>query len=190
MIKRSEVLKGIVENCKPEFCLISQLGRTSRDLFAISHGLRSQCFHMLGSMGSVIPFALGVSMSKSSIFAIAIEGDGSLLMNLGTLATVKKYALNNLVIVILNNNQYESTGGQRSQQQDNFDLVDVCRSFRIDTRKVQSLEILHDFFEREIRSLQGPVVLVVETLPEQPAPRISDKPTTISSRFSQWLLNN
>lgn len=74
---------------------------------------RNRLLPLLSAMGMVIPTALGISLQSHST-TIAIEGDGSLLMDLGVLSTAYKYAPSNLKILILNNDMYETTGGQKN----------------------------------------------------------------------------
>ena len=67
---------------------------------------------MLGSMGLTIPIALGVAIAQPQRHVIALEGDGSLLMQLGCLATVAERAPKNLTIVVWDNGIYQITGSQ------------------------------------------------------------------------------
>ncbi len=98
-----------VKSAAPDAVLVSQLGSVSKDLYLNAHS--SSNLYLLGGMGSVIPTAQGLALSTSN-HVIALEGDGSLLMNLGTLATVSRYPCSNLVCVILSNGVYQNTGGQ------------------------------------------------------------------------------
>ena len=75
-------------------------------------GQRPQNFYMLGSMGLAIPIALGVALAQPGRGIVALEGDGSLLMQLGCLTTVAALGPKNLVIVVMDNGCYQITGGQ------------------------------------------------------------------------------
>src|SRR5256885_1636393 len=66
--------------------VIGGIGNTKFDLVAAGH--RPENFYMLGSMGLSVPIALGVALAQPERRVIALEGDGSLLMNLGCLSTV------------------------------------------------------------------------------------------------------
>ena len=66
--------------------MIGGIGYTNFDLWAA--GRRPQNFYMLGSMGLAVPIALGVALAQPQRKVIALEGDGSILMQLGSLATV------------------------------------------------------------------------------------------------------
>ena len=69
-----------------EEAVIGGIGNTNFDLWAA--GQRPQNFYMLGSMGLAIPIALGVALAQPQRHVFALEGDGSLLMQLGCLATI------------------------------------------------------------------------------------------------------
>lgn len=70
-------------------------------------------FHYVPStMGGVIPLGLGLALACPAREFIVLCGDGSLLMNLGSLVTVAAAGPDNLTIVLLNNSVYEITGGQ------------------------------------------------------------------------------
>ena len=66
--------------------MVAGIGNTNFDLWAA--GRRPQNFYMLGSMGLACPIALGVALAQPGRRVVAIEGDGSLLMQLGCLATI------------------------------------------------------------------------------------------------------
>ena len=70
--------------------MVAGIGNTNFDLFAAGH--RPQNFYMLGSMGLAVPIALGGAVAQPGRQVFALEGDGSLLMNLGCLATIATVA--------------------------------------------------------------------------------------------------
>jgi sulfopyruvate decarboxylase beta subunit len=89
--------------------VVCNLGFPSKELFSIRH--QPSNFYMLGSMGMATPIGLGISLaSKKEV--VVIDGDGSLLMNPGTLATVAHAAPENLTILAIDNSSYGSTGNQ------------------------------------------------------------------------------
>ncbi len=104
-----EVLASVRE--EGDLC-VSTTGKISRELCCVNDSPRN--FYMLGSMGCAGAIALGVSLSRPDVRVLAIDGDGSALMKLGTMATVGRYRPKRFVHVILDNESYESTGGQAS----------------------------------------------------------------------------
>ena len=82
---------------------------------------------MLGSMGLAVPIALGVALAQPQRRVFALEGDGSILMQLGSLATVAARAQKNLAIVIMDNGTYQITGGQQTLTEQGADIVAIAR---------------------------------------------------------------
>ena len=109
-MNRFDLTKRLVGKLKHEEAVIGGIGNANFDLWA--SGQRPQNFYMLGSMGLAIPIALGVAIAQPERHVVALEGDGSLLMQLGCLATVAMQAPKNLTMVVLDNGLYQITGGQ------------------------------------------------------------------------------
>lgn len=185
MLDRIETLKTIVAHAAGDVCLISPLGYITRDLFSLTPNLRERCFYCMGSMGSVVPLALGVSLARPSVHVFAIEGDGSLLMNLGALATLRRYARGNISLLVFDNRCYESTGGQPSQA-DNFNIEDVCRATGLVTYVATHFRELEEVLKRR-ESSGEPAVLVIKVGLSSPSPRVSEEPELIADRFAKWL---
>ena len=72
---------------------------------------------MLGSMGLAFPIALGVALAQPQRKVIALEGDGSLLMQLGCLTTIAMLSPKNLTLIAFDNGIYQITGGQKTPAQ-------------------------------------------------------------------------
>ncbi len=84
-LNRTALTDRLVRGLKRDEAVIGGIGNTNFDLFAAGH--RPQNFYMLGSMGLACPIALGVALAQPERGVIALEGDGSILMGLGCLAT-------------------------------------------------------------------------------------------------------
>src|SRR5258708_23846594 len=110
VMNRFELTKRLVGKLTRDEAVIGGIGNTNFDLWA--SGRRPQNFYMLGSMGLACPIALGVAIAQPKRRAIALEGDGSLLMQLGCLTTIAMLKPRNLVIVVMDNRIYQITGGQ------------------------------------------------------------------------------
>ena len=89
--------------------IVCNLGIPSKELYEIKH--QSSNFYMLGSMGMAAPIGLGISLA-SDREVVVIDGDGSILMNPGTLATAAHFNPSNLTILAIDNSSYGSTGEQ------------------------------------------------------------------------------
>jgi len=106
--------------------VVSNLGWPSKELYAVKH--QPSNFYMLGSMGMVTPIGLGIALSSKKE-VVVIDGDGSLLMNPGTLATAASASPDNLTIVAIDNGAYGSTGNQPTLAGSCVDLEQVARGF-------------------------------------------------------------
>jgi thiamine pyrophosphate-dependent acetolactate synthase large subunit-like protein len=126
VMNRFELTKRLVGKLKRDEAVIGGIGNTNFDLWA--SGQRPQNFYMLGSMGLAIPIALGVAIAQPKRHVIALEGDGSLLMQLGCLGTVAMRAPKNLTIVVWDNGIYQITGGQPTASASTVDLVAAARA--------------------------------------------------------------
>ena len=107
-MKREQVIQTIMEVVDKEL-VVSNLGHPCQELYKVKD--RDQNFYMLGSMGQALPIGLGLALSQPEK-VIVLEGDGALLMNLGCLTTLARLRPENLLLVILDNNAYGSTGYQ------------------------------------------------------------------------------
>ena len=89
--------------------IISANGFISRDLFEVDD--KNSNFYMLGSMGLASSIGLGIALKNSKKKVYIFDGDGNILMNLGSLVTIGSLKPKNLVQIIFDNNSHESTGG-------------------------------------------------------------------------------
>jgi len=106
--------------------IVAGIGNTNFDLAAAAPG-RPENFYMLGSMGLATSIALGVALQQPGRRVFALEGDGSILMNLGSLATIATAAPRNLTVIIWDNGAYQITGGQPAATARGTDLVTIAR---------------------------------------------------------------
>jgi thiamine pyrophosphate-dependent acetolactate synthase large subunit-like protein len=95
----------------PDAAVVSNLGVASYALAAVED--RPRNFYLWGSMGVTTPVGFGLALSTDEQVTV-LDGDGSMLMSLGVLSTVAAYDPGNLTIVVLQNDVYETTGGQRT----------------------------------------------------------------------------
>lgn len=125
VMSRLDLTRRLVAKLTHGEAVVAGIGNANFDLFAA--GARPENFYMLGSMSLAVPIALGVALAQPSRNVFAIEGDGSLLMNLGSLATVAMVAPPNLTIIIWDNGGYQITGGQAAATAEATDVVAVAR---------------------------------------------------------------
>src|SRR6201996_8766688 len=91
VMNRYDITRRMIGLLHQDEAVIGGIGYTNFDLWAASDtpaGRRQQNFYMLGSMGLAVPIALGVAIAQPQRKTFALEGDGSILMQLGALSTV------------------------------------------------------------------------------------------------------
>jgi len=184
VMNRFELTKRLVGKLKHEEAVIGGIGNTNFDLW--SAGRRPQNFYMLGSMGLAIPIALGVAIAQPKRNVVALEGDGSLLMQLGCLATVAQQAPKNLTIVVWDNGIYQITGGQKTASASVADLVAIARGSGIGKSAWAADE---DEFERLFEdALKGGPSLIAARIDDKPGVGATDRdPVQIRERFMHGL---
>ena len=104
--------------------LVGNIGYPSRELYAV--GDRPSNFYMLGSMGLASSIGLGLALALPDRRVVAIDGDGSVLMNLGSLVTIADQEPENYLLVILDNGCYGSTGSQPTCTARKADLARIA----------------------------------------------------------------
>lgn len=185
-MKRSEALKILLTQLSEKELVVTTTGMTSREAFSAKD--REGNFYMLGSMGLVTPLSLGLALNCPDKKIIAIEGDGSVLLNLGSLAMVGAEQSTNLLTIVLDNGTYESTGGQKCISQ-NLNLSKIAKAigyknvfFAEDT---DSLSVKMS----KLLKLKGPnfLLIKIESSHEEGIPRVSHTPEQIKERFIKAL---
>jgi thiamine pyrophosphate-dependent acetolactate synthase large subunit-like protein len=124
VMNRFDLTSRLVAKLKNEEAVVGGIGNTNFDLWATGH--RPQNFYMLGSMGLAFPIALGVALAQPQRRVFALEGDGSLLMQMGCLATIATQAPKNLCMVVMDNGVYQITGAQPTPAGAVADIVAIA----------------------------------------------------------------
>ncbi len=164
-MKRIEAVQCISRMLSDEPVIVS-LGHPAYDLFAA--GDRPLNFYTWGSMGLTTSISLGLALARPDRRVIAIDGDGSLLMNLGSLATIGACSPLNLVIFVMDNGEYGTTGGQRTATAGSADLEHAASALGISrTATVYEITTLEAAFAESLQ-LPGPTLIVVKV--EESAP--------------------
>src|SRR5438105_14602602 len=132
IMNRFDLTSRLIGKLKNEEAVIGGIGNTNFDLWAAGH--RPQNFYMLGSMGLAFPIALGVALAQPKRHVFALEGDGSLLMQLGSLSTIATLAPKNLTMVVMDNGIYQITGAQPTPAAAVADLVAISLGSGISNR--------------------------------------------------------
>jgi sulfopyruvate decarboxylase subunit beta len=123
-MKRFDGIKDVMKHIEDEI-IVCNIGFPSRELYEIKD--RPRNFYMLGSMGLASSIGLGLAIANNEEKVIIFDGDGSFLMNLGSLVTVFNQNPSNLIWIVFDNGCYGSTGNQCTYAQ-NVNLLDLAKS--------------------------------------------------------------
>jgi phosphonopyruvate decarboxylase len=108
---RQEALREVIAHTPVgSTAVLATTGFCGRELYAIDD--RPNQLYMVGSMGCVVPLALGLALARPDLRVVALDGDGAALMRMGAFATVGAYGPPNLQHLLLDNGVHDSTGGQ------------------------------------------------------------------------------
>lgn len=174
---RFEAIKTITSQLKDEL-VICNIGFPSRELYHIKDSATH--FYMLGSMGMASSIGLGLAMSQERK-VVVFDGDGSVLMNLGGLVTTYNQAPSNLILVVIDNECYGSTGSQCTYAS-TIDLGEIGKSigFKNNFKFLESDEL--DF--KPVLKSEGPVFVHIKVKPgNADVPIIDMTPEEIMKRF-------
>lgn len=123
LLKRADIISVILKMIKKNTKLVATTGFTSRELHQLRNDnkeKKGKDFYMVGGMGHSSMVSLGISI-KTKTPVLCLDGDGSFLMHLGSLASISKFANTNFKHILFNNNSHESVGGQPT----NIDKIEI-----------------------------------------------------------------
>ena len=183
---RIQALKLISQEF-PDEPVVFTCGATSREMAAADR--RENHLYVVDSMGLVSSIVLGLSLglaSKSDQRVVGVEGDGGMLMNLNALTTIGYLQPANLLLIVLDNQSYASTGGQPTFTT-RLDLAGVAKSCGLKTWLATDLEELKQSLAESGRT-PGPAFILGKIAPaNQQVPLLLDDPVVLGDRFSRWL---
>ena len=182
---RFDITKRLVAKLQHDEAVIGGIGHTNWDLWA--SGRRPQNFYMLGSMGLAVPIAMGVALAQPDRKVFALEGDGSILMQLGSLATVAHQKVRNLAIVIMDNGIYQITGGQATPAAGGADYVAIARASGLAQAAWAADEADFERLVQRCLETDGPHVIGLKLDDQGPAGQTERDPAQIRDRFMRGM---
>lgn len=181
-MKLAEALAIVIPLLRDEL-VVHANGFISREAFNLHD--RPENFYMIGSMGLASSIALGVALNRPDRRVVVFDGDGNVLMNLGSLALIGASQPRNLVHIVFDNEAYGSTGNQRTISHQ-VSLDDIARaSGYVMVQRASTAEALQTA-ARTLLTQPGPSFLLVKIEPdweERKIGRITHEPTDITRRF-------
>ena len=181
MIRKTAIAIAL-EHIEFDDRIISANGFISRDLFSISD--TRPAFYMIGSMGLASSIGLGIALKDPGRKVFVFDGDGNILMNLGSLTTVGSLKPKNLIHVVFDNSIHESTGSQPTNT--NFVSIEkiakACNYNHTFTARTENNfeKILH-----KIKKLNGPIMIVVKIQQsnDKKSQRVNYEPVEMKESF-------
>ena len=162
-LKRADVLLEILKQSSKSDKIFSSVGYNSRELYQISeeNKISRKIFYLVGAMGHTAAIALGSNIfDKKNNNTICIDGDGSFIMHMGSLAINGTSELKNFKHIILNNGSHESVGGQPTVGK-KIDFSEIAKNCGYkESRKVSNYVELKNCINW-ISSNDGPLMLEI-----------------------------
>ena len=176
---RYDVLKTLLPIIRDEL-VICNIGAPSQELFALDD--QPSNFYMLGTMGLCSSIGLGLALAQSKP-VIAIDGDGSVLTNFGTLATIANNAAGNFILLIIDNGSYGSTGDQPTYAGKKTSLAKVAEACGCEKVVECSAQDTADAVSAALKSDEMTIIVSKCTSGNAKVPVIDKNPVVIIDRF-------
>jgi phosphonopyruvate decarboxylase len=159
-LSRAEAVETVAASAPDDEAIVSTTGEVSRELFALRD--RPGNFYMQGSMGHAAAIALGVALGRPERSVLVLDGDGAVLMHMGTLSTIGYERPERLIHVILDNEAYATTGNQPTTSvTTRLEDVALACGYRW-VRRCATREQLAELL-RTARAQSGPACILVKT---------------------------
>ena len=186
LTRRMDYITLLTRNADRNDVFLGATGFSGRELYQrVAHKGR---FYMMGSMGCLASTGLAIAIEYPERRVFVLDGDGSLLMKMGTLATIGHYQPGNLIHICFDNRGYESTGGQPTASS-TTDFPSIARACGY--RSVNSVRRVEDFqaILDDIAQYKNPHFIHVEIAPgtDDNLERPSDSPEEMRDSLMGFL---
>ena len=167
LMTREEALEILLKNIPDDAVIVSTTGKTSREIFEIREKNGEPHFKdflTVGSMGHCSSIALGIALTQPKRKVICIDGDGALLMHMGSLVTIGNSQPGNFYHILMNNYVHESVGGQKTSI-DSLDVQGTIRSMNYKT--ILSVDTTNQLLNKIVGFLEkkGPGLVEIKLKP-------------------------
>jgi sulfopyruvate decarboxylase subunit beta len=137
--------------------VVTIMGAVAAELYTLGH--RTNFFYLEHAMGLASSLGLGIALSLPNSPVVVIDGDGSLLMNLGTLSTLARYRPPNLTHVVFDNESLLSVGGFPTATSTGTDLAGIAAAAGVPS--VVRADTLESFADAFTTAIDGPVLTTI-----------------------------
>jgi sulfopyruvate decarboxylase subunit beta len=184
IVIRSEVIKSIIPVITNEF-VVCNIGLPSQELHLMDD--QPTNFYMLGTMGLSSSIGLGLALVQKQT-VISIDGDGSVLTNLGTLPTIANNVADNFVLLVIDNGSYGSTGDQPTYAGLKTSLADIAKASGCENVVTCKAEDTANALKKAIDSKKMTIIICKCKSGNIKVPVIQMDPVTIRDRFMNKLM--
>jgi sulfopyruvate decarboxylase subunit beta len=140
-MRRLDAMQAIYPQLE-QHVVVTIMGAVAAELQSIGH--RPNFFYLQHAMGLASSMGLGIALSRPELTVIVLDGDGSLLMNLGGLTTLARYRPKNLVHIVFDNESLLSVGGFPTATSTGSDLAAIAAAAGVPrTETVRTLDDFH-----------------------------------------------
>ncbi len=185
-VERIDAL-DVISQQFPDDPVVFTCGATCREMAALER--RDNHLLVVEAMGLVSPIVLGLSLGlegDSRRRVVGVEGDGAMLTSLNALTTIGYLQPSNLLLIILDNEQYASTGGQYTFTS-KLDLAAIAAQCGLRTWKADDLESFKQSMAEAVKTT-GPGFIRMKIAPgNSSVPLLLEDPVTLGDRFTRWL---
>ncbi len=158
-LKRLDALATIYDDMAP-CAVVTIMGAVAAELQSLGH--RPNHFYLQHAMGLASSVGLGIALCRPDLKVVVLDGDGSLLMNLGSLATIALMRPANLVLIVWDNHQWAETGGQPTHTATCTDLAGISSAAGIPrVAAVSTIEAFEEALDQAARE-DGPWCIVAD----------------------------
>jgi sulfopyruvate decarboxylase subunit beta len=156
-VKRAECIAMLYPELDDKI-VVTIMGACAQELYDLGH--KDNFFYLQHAMGLASSIGLGLAMHLPAERIVVLDGDGSVLMNLGTLATIARYRPRNLVHIIFDNGSLLSTGGFDSHTTSGTtDLAAIAKGAGLE--RVSAVDSIVDFGEAVIDAFNSADLSVI-----------------------------
>jgi thiamine pyrophosphate-dependent acetolactate synthase large subunit-like protein len=126
------------------------------------------------AMGHAADFGFGLALACPDKKVVVLNGDGSMLMSLGTLVTISTHPPSNLILIVVENGTYEVTGNQPIPGEGFVNFATIAKGSGFDEHKIYEIDKLDDLEATlpKIFKEEGPIFAVLKVKPEDEPPPI------------------
>jgi sulfopyruvate decarboxylase subunit beta len=184
-MKRIDALRAMYSDIGNDI-VVTIMGAVAAELYSLGH--RKNFFYLQHAMGLASSMGLGLALAKPDKRVIVLDGDGSLLMNLGSLSTLAWHSPRNLIHVVFDNQSLLSVGGFPTATSAESDLAGIAA--KSGYREAVAVRLIEDFTTawHSARGRHELSMIVAKVEAAGPASFLIDLPLLENRfHFQRWL---